>query len=1039
MNSLEQFQKRLKGLLVKRPGLAVGVWGEAGIGKTHTVQKLLHETACQHLSVHATLKLSDLARALPKPKKLPVWATRILEKLEHDEVLTIEQSTSAFGAVFSGIAPFVLYLEDIHEASPERLEWIVAMAKVVSRLKGVALIVTSRSQPPEPFETIQLGKLEFEAVKTLLETEARASLPAEALEWIHGKAAGNPLFTVEFFRFLARLGFVWNDGQSWRWREPEHDLMPVTVEAILEQSLNNAVTTPELEVVLAAKALLGLDCSDKIWAEVSELQLQEFLSAKSTLQRNGVLFNNEFIHPLYQEIYKQRLAPEQRLSLARRCLRIFETLPQTQILFVEDANLEAEQSLEILLNAASQIETRGENLAAANIRIQALGYATGETKNQLALDAARGLMGIADQAQTLKLLEQAASSFNPEVQNNALVLMAEHHARANRRDAVKLSLERLPQDYQEGRVWFAKYIHILFDSNDFDAVIEYWDNHPEHHPTAPGVTVYHIAYAFIDGGEMPKAKTLADNLLERPNLSVDDRTNGFDILSMLAFYQGHYQEAEVFFTQLLGIYELHQLKKNYSNCLRNRAVNRLQLAQYVQSLPDFEESIRLDFERGMPVICAQTKVMASAVYLEFGQFEQAEQVLQEALEVLKPIPAQAFLVYGLVGLSLLYLRWQPAYGALLAQKYASESLQAAQVLQTPVLQANAFLCCSEVETQTGNPQRGLEYAEQSLVLSKQIGFSEATMSAHLARGSALSVLGRTDEALKDFNLAQSICLETGLKLEFQKTLLEIDRLKNDLNAAKQRLDWFETNGFVTAANTTRSYFPTLNLSIETPIEPQTNIVLEVLGTLQIELEGKLQTIRGAKRQEFLALLLEARIAGRTEVNRLELLDTLYPNEPEDRSSSSLKELVRGTRSSLSADVIQTTTGGYALGNITSDAEKFLKTGNSSLWRGAYLQGIILEHGFESVSETLSLALFNTATTQLESNPKEAARVSRILLEMDSYNLAYLRLCVQALRSSGNHKSLTREYAIARARFLEVGEILPERWQDFTNPESAKTA
>ncbi len=41
----------------------------------------------------------------------------------------------------------MLYFEDVHEASFEQLEWIIALAKMVTRLKGVALIVTSRNEP----------------------------------------------------------------------------------------------------------------------------------------------------------------------------------------------------------------------------------------------------------------------------------------------------------------------------------------------------------------------------------------------------------------------------------------------------------------------------------------------------------------------------------------------------------------------------------------------------------------------------------------------------------------------------------------------------------------------------------------------------------------------------------------------------------------------------------------------------------------------------------------------------------------------------
>jgi tetratricopeptide (TPR) repeat protein len=1029
MQPLEQVARRLKGLIIKRQGMALGLWGEVGIGKTHAAITLMRESSSRGFAMHATASLADLTRALPKPAKLPVWAATLLEKLEGNEVLSLEQSVSAFAAVFSGIAPFILYLEDIHEASPERLEWIVAMAKVVTRLKGVALIVTSRSEPPKPFEAIRLEKLEFEAVKTLLEIEARSDLPLEALEWIHGKAAGNPLFTVEYFRLLARLGFVWNDGQQWRWRKPEQDVIPLTVEALLEQTLRDAANTPELEAVLGAKAVLGLDCTEAIWSKVAALEFQEFRKAKQVLERNGVLFQSEFVHPLYREMTFKYISKTRLTEFARTAIKALQDTPEKAHQLIEIADLESTEALSILIGAALRLETRGDVVAAAHIRVQALNYANGDTRNELALEAARVLIDSPDTTQALKVLEEVSVSLNTGYQNTALVLMAEVYARANERIRMNATIEQLPQDYRNGFTWFAKYIHVLFDSNDYNAVIEYWKQHPEHHLASGGLTMYHVAYAQIDQGNLDVAQTLINHFLERPNLNPEDQTHGLDILATIAFYQGNYQEAERLFTQLLNTCNRKNIR-NYSNYLRNRAVNRLQLGQYEQSLPDFEESIWLDFERGMPVVCAQTKIMMSAVYLETGKFEQVEQVLLEALEVLKPLPAQAFLIYGLVGLALLYLRWQPAHGALLAQKYALEGLRIAQSLATPVLQANAYLSCSEVQTQTGNPQLGLDYAEQSLSLAKQIDFSEASMNAHLARASALYELGRKAEALRDLQAAESICLETGLILELQKTLLEIDRLNNDLNGAKQRLAWFESNGFVMAANMARKYFPDLEL-VKTTVtfESQKTSCLELLGSLQITFEHKPQTIRGQKRQELLVLLLEARVTGKSELTRLELFDALYPNDPEDRASSSLKELIRGTRANLGADAIQTTQNGYVLGSVTSDVEEFFKTGDSSLWRGAYFQGLEVS-GSENVRESLELALQHCIQKLLETDAKEAARVSRFLLEMNLYNLEHLRLCVLAFKASENYKTLGRVYTDARERLADLGEILPERWQDF---------
>ena len=138
-------------------------------------------------------------------------------------------------------------------------------------------------------------------------------------------------------------------------------------------------------------------------------------------------------------------------------------------------------------------------------------------------------------------------------------------------------------------------------------------------------------------------------------------------------------------------------------------------------------------------------------------------------------------------------------------------------------------------------------------------------------------------------------------------------------------------------------------------------------------------------------------------------------------------------------MIVTTENGYALGEITTDAEIFLETGDTRLWRGAYLDGLNLARSNETALETLHLALQTHAEKLLETNPTEAARVGRLLCEADSYNLEALRLTIKALRAAQNHKTLSRVYNQSREQFLEIGEVLPERWQDFLETPIGITA
>jgi hypothetical protein len=144
------------------------------------------------------------------------------------------------------------------------------------------------------------------------------------------------------------------------------------------------------------------------------------------------------------------------------------------------------------------------------------------------------------------------------------------------------------------------------------------------------------------------------------------------------------------------------------------------------------------------------------------------------------------------------------------------------------------------------------------------------------------------------------------------------------------------------------------------------------------------------------------------------------------------------REQFGPDTIRSSDGGYALGRITSDAETFLETGDTHLWRGEYLEGSDLGVG-ETVRETLHLALRNRAETILETDPNEAVRVGRLLCAADPYDLESLRLTLRALRASDNHKSLKSTYARARTAMLEIGEVLPQNWANFLEAPIGKTA
>jgi hypothetical protein len=205
--------------------------------------------------------------------------------------------------------------------------------------------------------------------------------------------------------------------------------------------------------------------------------------------------------------------------------------------------------------------------------------------------------------------------------------------------------------------------------------------------------------------------------------------------------------------------------------------------------------------------------------------------------------------------------------------------------------------------------------------------------------------------------------------------------------------------------------------------------LEVLGPVRLT-NGSIKPVKGRKRQALLAYLLEARIAGRPEVSKIELIDALHPDFDEPRALNALRVEVHQIRSQLNPAVIVTTGTGYKLGEIQTDAETFLRTRNTRLWRAAYLEGISFERNDDNGYQRLIGTLHDCARECLSTDPNETVRIMRLLVEMEPFDLEFLRTKLYGLRTANNHRTLGRVYDKARVRLQEVGEHLPNAWATF---------
>jgi DNA-binding SARP family transcriptional activator len=1010
----------LKPVLSKYKGVSLGIWGEAGVGKSYQVTRLLQDLSCRSASFHATTPLATLA-TLPRPKKLATWAERTLERVAKNEAVETTGILNALGVTLAGLAPFVLHLEDIHEADEERFSFIRELATVISRVKGVGLIVTSRREPPESFTNIKLEPLSQLESDNLLETDRNATLPKEALAGIYSKAAGNPLYTLEYLRYLTRQGFLWNDGRMWHWRKPEHTTMPVTVEALIEQLVSRAKTEPLQKYVLESKAFLPLQASDELWAKVARVDEQTLEHAITELSQQGIFKARDFAHPLFREVMLKTLSTERKQHLARRAISVLEHEPAQAALFVEDAKLESEKTLEILKQAATHLKEHDE-VAAAKFLARAVDFAKGEERAMLTFEATETLK-YKDVPLSIRLFERLLEE-QPH-QTEALYLMSLIYAREMQEEKAEQVFSRLPLHEQQsprGIETLLQMKYALYKSRD---ILDIWEKNQDLQPKLNPSVIAPVVFALNEELQIEEAILLAKQTLARSDLSVWPRVVLTNVLGTAYYNSFRYEASEATYTELIRLMSEELNGKRLSSGYYNRGLTRQRLQNYKGAMSDAAESYRLGSEAGDSMEIARSLRLLGDLSIELGDYENAENYLHSSLHLLNQRHAVRFLCGTENGLALLYRSWSTPQSGLLTLKYAYAFLNHAKELDDSDLIEVGYISAAFSEAMFGNANKALELAEEAF---QRISVeSVAPYSANWAKATALRALNRLSEARVLFQQVYKEAQVATQELDTQLIGLELDRLNNDLAGARTRMQWFEERGLMNGVNIAKRYFPELADTKILVAGATSDVRLEVLGTLQVR-GDKPTPIRGRKRQELLALLLETRISGRSEVSRLTVFDILYPDEDELKAGVSLKSLIRSLRETLGNNAITTTNNGYALGECSSDAELFLQTLDTTLWRGPYLADLAFEDS--TVKDLLYLSLFEKTKTSLETSPREVARVGSILVEADPYNTDYLKTYLTALRLSKHHGKLTRHYQEAKHRLLEVGETLPETWQKF---------
>ncbi|GGR38466.1 tetratricopeptide repeat protein [Deinococcus ruber] len=565
------------------------------------------------------------------------------------------------------------------------------------------------------------------------------------------------------------------------------------------------------------------------------------------------------------------------------------------------------------------------------------------------------------------------------------------------------------------------------------AAVAVYDQSVSPNTQLSGQTIGRLVFSLSELALPDRAIALASAFLQTARSETWDTAVILNALGVLYNGTGRYTLAEATFSRIIALLETTFGGRRVFVALRNRAITRKWQGRFHDAQADARQALELAAEAGDALMMAGAHTLLGEIAFEWGQYAEAEEHYLASCEGLEHLDDSQHSAEAHGRLSELYVAWELPRNRMLALKHAHLALGQLRSQGSPTFLTNGLFWAAQAEARTGRPERALAYADEACAIADQSPSLAHTQNACWARGAALKALGRYEEAHAAFGEAAAAARQLGHLVEVQKLGLETDWFAADIPSVRTRIAWFEARGLRDGIQQAYRLFPELSPA---PVAPArlAHIHLKALGPLLLRYSSEEHPVRGAKCQELLLLLLEHRMVGAPEVPLLFLLETLYPHVAERSAEALLRQLVFQTRGRLGQDLIVTTPGGYALGDVDSDAEAFLSSGATELWRGSY-RATAPREGDGTVTEALYRALAARLEPLVAQQPTEAARIGRLLLEADPYDTESLRLTLTALRAEGHHKNLSRLYAVSRARFLEVGEHLPATWQAFLEQAS----
>jgi DNA-binding SARP family transcriptional activator len=1035
--------------------------GAAGIGKSHSLRAfaasgqnaLVLSTACTGwLSAalrvfHPRLESERDPGFLQAARSLTpdlAWAQVAHAPALNDQNALWTALAQAFERLAQRSGGLILLLEDAHDAGADDLGALRVLYR--RALLGKAPILIALSARPigqdllEGFgqdaaiadgfapQRLSLSSLDLNGVTALLREHLHSEfLPDDLAAWLHARAEGHPLYTLELLRFLQDGGALRQAGTIWVFRTPSGKAVPRQLEAVLQARLLTVQADAQAWLGMTALAVIDRPVTVHEWSKLTRQNMDRIVEVANRLEHRGLLREElesgetvfSVAHPLYAPLIRAQLSQPELQRLHERSLEVCtNTSERARHARACGHALAGDLTLNALKDAQrrfahSEVVGHAENLLAIE---------PGNTTVVAMLSGALFVLG-----ETKRALEVSFSTNIPDV----------------------------PDTSDHFEVLETRF-HILMRLGQYDDALETalcCQQDQIHKATGR----LNQALALMHLERFDEAHHVIDNLLLEFPETTARHGKALDILSDVVYSQGDLRASLEIGSRAATMLREFSDEQSLAITLTNLGGCCVHFGLWDQGRAYLEEAITLFVQRGAFQHVMFARNNFGFLLVESGQYAEARSLLLSVCQ--QAHTAKETRVEAAALTSLSDLEWQ-SNNLELAWQYheqarALEQRESADLVDRAHLEAlrgnisgalelvNAPQTAFHIQKAAKRARIALlagQYDRVAVFLDEtQTPEDHATRVAQfkLLRGLADHKLGQRDRAITNVLEAQQLAEAGGntvIGLEARLVLALIEQRFNDARNNMRSLEAINAGGHTL---TVQALFESEWVLLrEESIKPRPSLqrtTLRTLGTFSLERDGQITILRDSKARDLLAHLLVAHLReDGPGVPRTQLIDAIWPEsgDPEALEVNFRVTLKRLREKLGDAASVFSRDGIYELRDLNADVTHFLLALERLDFEAAlgWYKGEFLPNIDVTDAEIVRAQLWQRfRDTALRSSLEQPASVAADLLEklhrLEPLDVTLLERLTGTLRSANDPYRLERTLSRARTIFeRETGEI-----------------